>query len=88
MVVIVPPGSCLEETLGWVNWSGAIRTPQITGPIELVRPNVMYVFADPKLEALPAGQKLLIRMGADNATVVKAKLMELRAIITAAGLKH
>lgn len=65
-----------------------LATPQITGPIELVRPNVMYVFADPKLEALPAGQKLLIRMGADNATVVKAKLMELRAIITAAGLKH
>ena len=65
-----------------------LATPQITGPIELVRPNVMYVFADPKLEALPAGQKLLIRMGADNATAVKAKLMELRAIITAAGLKH
>jgi hypothetical protein len=61
-----------------------LATPQITGPVELVRPNVMYVFADPKLEALPAGQKLLIRMGADNATAVKAKLMELRAIITAA----
>jgi len=61
-----------------------LATPQITGPIELVRPNVMYVFADPKLEALPAGQKLLIRMGADNATAVKAKLMELRAVITAA----
>jgi len=30
----------------------------------------------------------LIRMGADNATAVKAKLMELRAIITAAGPKH
>ena len=65
-----------------------LATPQITGPIELVRPNVMYVFADPKLEALPAGQKLLIRMGTDNAAAVKAKLMELRAIITAAGLKH
>jgi hypothetical protein len=61
-----------------------LATPQITGPVELVRPNVMYVFADPKLEALPAGQKLLIRMGPDNATAVKAKLMELRAIITAA----
>ncbi|HMA00577.1 MAG TPA: DUF3014 domain-containing protein [Steroidobacteraceae bacterium] len=61
-----------------------LATPQITGPIDLVRPNVMYVFADPKLEALPAGQKLLIRMGPDNAMVVKEKLMELRAIITAA----
>jgi hypothetical protein len=65
-----------------------LATPQITGPIELVRPNVMYVFTDRKVEALPAGQKLLIRMGADNATAVKAKLMELRAIITAAPPKH
>jgi hypothetical protein len=48
----------------------------------------MYVFADPKLEALPAGQKVLIRIGADNAAAVKAKLMELRAIVTAAGPKH
>jgi len=61
-----------------------LATPQIAGPIELIRPNVMYVFADPKVEALPAGQKLLIRIGPDNATAVKAKLMELRAIITAA----
>jgi hypothetical protein len=65
-----------------------LATPQIAGPVELVRPNVMYVFADPKLEALPAGQKVLIRIGADNAAAVKAKLMELRAIITAAGPKH
>src|SRR3984893_751442 len=65
-----------------------LATPQITGPIELVRPNVMYVFTDRKVEALPAGQKLLIRMGADNATAVKAKLMELRAIITAAPPKR
>src|SRR6202051_4952884 len=65
-----------------------LATPQITGPIELVRPNVMYGFADPKLEALPAGQKLLIRMGADDATAAKSKLMELRAIITAAPPKR
>jgi hypothetical protein len=61
-----------------------LATPQITGPVELVRPNVMYLFADPKLESRPAGQKVLIRMGPDNAAAVKAKLMELRAIITAA----
>jgi hypothetical protein len=65
-----------------------LATPQPTGPIELVRPNVMYTFADPTLEALPAGQKLLIRMGPDNAAAIKAKLMELRAVITAAPLKH
>jgi hypothetical protein len=65
-----------------------LATPQPAGPIELVRPNVMYTFADPALEALPAGQKLLIRMGPDNAAVIKAKLSELRAALTAASLKH
>jgi Protein of unknown function (DUF3014) len=65
-----------------------LATPQPTGPIELVRPNVMYTFADPALEALPAGQKLLIRMGPDNAALIKAKLSELRAAVTAASLKH
>jgi hypothetical protein len=64
-----------------------LATPQLKGPVDLVRPNVMYVFADQSLESRPAGQKLLIRMGPDNAAVVKAKLSELRAIITAAPLK-
>jgi hypothetical protein len=65
-----------------------LATPQLNGPIELVQPNVMYTFADPALEARPAGQKLLIRMGPDNAAAIKAKLMELRALITAAPPKH
>jgi hypothetical protein len=60
-----------------------LATPQPTGPVDLVRPNVMYQFADPALESRPAGQKLLLRMGPENAAVVKAKLTELRAIITA-----
>jgi len=65
-----------------------LATPQVTGPVDLVRPNVMYQFADSTLESRPAGQKILIRIGNDNATVVKAKLMELRAIITAVPPKH
>jgi hypothetical protein len=65
-----------------------LATPQPEGPIELVQPNVMYDFADPSLEARPAGQKLLIRMGPDNAAVIKSKLMELRARITAAPPKR
>jgi hypothetical protein len=65
-----------------------LATPQVAGPIELVRPNVLYEFADPALEALPAGQKILIRIGPDNAAAVKAKLMELRAIVTAAAPKE
>ena len=61
-----------------------LATPQPAGPIELVRPNVMYIFADKSLESLPAGQKLLIRMGPDNAAAIKTKLMQLRAAVTAA----
>jgi hypothetical protein len=61
-----------------------LATPQVDGPIDLVRPNVMYEFADPALESRPAGQKLMLRMGADNAAAVKAKLTELRAALTAA----
>jgi hypothetical protein len=65
-----------------------LATPSPAGPIELVRPNVMYVYADPALEARPAGQKLLIRMGPENANAIKAKLKELRAVITAGQFKR
>ncbi|MGC2462098.1 MAG: DUF3014 domain-containing protein [Steroidobacteraceae bacterium] len=56
-----------------------LATPDIITDIALVRPNVMYRFADPKLEELSAGQKLLLRMGPANAAIIKVKLRELRA---------
>jgi hypothetical protein len=65
-----------------------LAAPQPAGSIALVRPNVMYTYADPGLESRSAGQKLLMRMGPDNAAVIKAKLTELRAAITAAPPKH
>ena len=60
-----------------------LATPDVQGPITLVRPKVFYQFADPKLEALPAGQKVLIRMGPQNASIIKQKLQQFRAAITA-----
>lgn len=65
-----------------------LATPAPSGPVELVRPGVMYEFADPSIEGRPAGQKLLIRMGPENSTTIKAKLMELRAAVTAAPIKR
>lgn len=56
-----------------------LETPEVRSPIKLVQPRVFYEFADPALEARSAGQKLLIRMGSDNAAVIKAKLREIRA---------
>ena len=55
-----------------------IDTPKMREPIKLVRPSVYYKYADPKLEKLSAGQKILLRMGPDNADKVKAKLKELK----------
>ena len=60
-----------------------LATPDVQGPINLVRPKVFYQFADPNLEALPAGQKLLIRMGPQDAGIIKSKLQQFRAAITA-----
>jgi hypothetical protein len=65
-----------------------LAAPEPKQPIQLVRPNVMYTFADPTLESRSAGQKLLIRMGPENAKAVKAKLIELKAAITSGALKH
>jgi hypothetical protein len=65
-----------------------LATPDLSETPALVRPSVMYQFADPTLEALPSGQKILIRMGPENAAVIKAKLTELRALVTAGAPKH
>ena len=59
-----------------------LAAPTVEGPIELVQPSVFYKFADPKLESLSAGQRLMLRMGPDNAVRVKGKLTELRAALT------
>jgi hypothetical protein len=56
-----------------------LQTPTPRGQIALVQPSVLYRYADERLEKLSAGQKLLIRMGVDNATVVKGKLREIQA---------
>lgn len=55
-----------------------LQTPEVTGPIKLTQPGVFYEFADPTLEERSAGQKLLIRMGSENAATLKMKLRELR----------
>lgn len=59
-----------------------LAAPEIEGSINLVRPKVFYQFADPELESLSAGQKILLRIGYENALRVKSKLRELRSILT------
>jgi hypothetical protein len=56
--------------------------PQPDGPIRLVRPHVLYEFADPRLEALSSGQKLLLRIGPKHAATVRRFLRELRSDVS------
>jgi hypothetical protein len=59
-----------------------LAAPDVPGRIKLVRPNVLYQFADPDLEDLSAGQKILIRLGSENAARIKARLRDVRRDLT------
>ena len=64
-----------------------LAAPEPPTPLRLTQPKVLYEFDDPRLEALSAGQKAMLRLGPDNAQRVKAKLRALRAEITASAPK-
>jgi hypothetical protein len=58
-----------------------LEAPDPAGPVYLVKPEAVYLFVDPELEAMTAGQKVLFRMGSANAAVVKEKLRAFRAAL-------
>jgi hypothetical protein len=58
-----------------------LLTPDIAGPIALTQPKVLYEFADPQLQELSAGQKILVRIGPENEARVKVKLREIRKLL-------
>ncbi len=64
-----------------------LASPEVYGPIALVQPHVQYRFADPELEAASAGNKIMLRLGVDNAKKVKTKLREIRRELTGQVLK-
>jgi hypothetical protein len=61
-----------------------IEAPVPAEPPVLVQPKAMYEYADVGLEERSAGQKLMIRIGPQNAARVKERLAALRAEITRA----
>ncbi len=67
------------ETTGPVK----LTLTQVQGPVASTRPWVRYEYADSQLEALSAGQKILLRVGNANARLIKSRLTELRARIVA-----
>lgn len=75
-----PPGKQFDQVL-LTAAEHLLSTPQPRGVIALVKPSVMYKYADSRLEALSPAQKLLLRMGPVNATVIKHKLGLLRGYL-------
>lgn len=71
------PGKYFNDRLVFVI-DHLLAAPEPTGPIALVQPKIIYRFADPELESLSAGQKIMLRMGHDNEMRVKAKLRAIR----------
>jgi len=62
-----------------------LAAPDIAAP-KLAQPKVLYEFADPALENLSAGQKIVVRMGPENGKRVKDKLRAIRRELTVARL--
>ncbi len=58
-----------------------LATSEISGPLQVELPSVMWRYVDPDLESLSAGQKILLRMGKANAKVVRECLVVFRAKI-------
>jgi hypothetical protein len=59
-----------------------LAAPDVPAPIALTQPKVLFEFADPSLEQLSAGQKMMIRIGPVNESRVKAKLADIRHALT------
>lgn len=60
-----------------------VKLVDVKGSVKSLQPWTRYEYADPALEKLSAGQKILLRVGPDNQQRLKAKLQELKAKIVA-----
>ncbi len=70
------PEQVLIEAIALLN-----GTPAVGTVVELTDDTVMYRFTDPALEALPAAQKQMLRLGPDNIRRVKLKLSAIQTAI-------
>jgi hypothetical protein len=60
-----------------------VHLPTANSPVQASRPWLLYEFDDPALQSLTAGQRILLRTGPVNERRIKAKLRELRRLLTA-----
>lgn len=60
-----------------------LQTPSVPAPIAVRFNGQAWEYVDPALEARSVGQKLMLRIGAENARTVQLKLKRLRVLLTA-----
>ncbi len=60
-----------------------VRLTRVEGEVPSLQPWVRYEYADPALQSLSSGQKMLVRMGLDNERRLKAVLGQLRRRLAA-----
>lgn len=68
----------LNETL-----DDLLDTPDIKEPIKLVQPKFFYQYADPEIEALSIGEKIMLRLGNKDLKIVRNKLNEIKQELAA-----
>jgi len=54
----------------------ALNTDEIEGPFQLVKPSVMYLYADTNIESMQDIQKQIIRLGPENVEKLKTKMRQ------------
>lgn len=55
-----------------------LASPEIQEPVQLVQPKFYYQYADSDHESRSIGQRILMRIGSDNAQIIKAKLQGIK----------
>lgn len=58
-----------------------LAAPELAEPPKLASIKILYEYADLNLQRRSAGQKIMLRIGTDNARIVKSKLREIRRAV-------
>jgi hypothetical protein len=58
-----------------------VQLTEVKGSVPSTQPWLRYEFADPELQSLSSGQRLLLRVGPTHRQTLKAKLREFRAVL-------
>ena len=59
-----------------------LDAPDIKEPVKLLQPKVLYQYADPDLEELSIGQRILMRTGSKNEARLKVWLVEIKQALS------